>query len=134
MLQPRLDQKRLALDTGGWDRALPLAVDVQLMEQALHGLLLNAADASPDGAAIRLSAAREGTDAVLMVEDQGGGMPFAPDPRGLTPGPSTKRLGTGLGIPFAAKVVEVHGGTLRFETSTGGGTRVRIRLPAEAAA
>jgi signal transduction histidine kinase len=134
MLQPRLDEKRLMLDTGDWDRTLALAVDVQLLEQALHGLMLNAAEASPDGASIRLSAMREGQDAVLTVEDQGGGMPFAPDPRGLTPGPSTKRLGTGLGIPFAAKVVEVHGGTLRFEASPSGGTRVRIRVPAEVAA
>jgi signal transduction histidine kinase len=134
MLQPRLDQKGLTLDTAGWDRALALAVDIQLLEQALHGLVLNAIEASPDGATIRLNAIREGNDAVLAVEDQGGGMPFTPEARGLTPGPSTKRLGTGLGIPFAAKVVEVHGGTLRFETSPAGGTRVRITLPTEAAA
>jgi signal transduction histidine kinase len=129
MLQPRLDQKRLTLDTSGWERDLVLAVDVQLLEQALHGLLLNAIEASPDGGSIRLGAARAGGDAILMVEDEGTGMPFVPEARGLTPGPSTKRLGTGLGIPFAAKVVEVHGGTLRFESSAAGGTRVRIDLP-----
>jgi signal transduction histidine kinase len=132
MLRPRLDQKRLALDTSGWDRELELAIDVQLLEQALHGLVLNAAEASPDGASIRLSAARTGGETVLTVEDRGAGMPFAPGPTSLRPGPSTKRFGTGLGIPFAAKVVEVHGGTLRFEPSPAGGTRVLIRLPASA--
>jgi signal transduction histidine kinase len=130
MLMPRLEQKQLALDISAWDRSLPLNVDVQLLEQALHGLVLNAAEASPDGACIRLSATREASEAVLTVEDSGAGMPFTPGPSSLRPGPSTKRFGTGLGIPFAAKVVEVHGGTLRYEPSPAGGTQVQIRVPA----
>jgi signal transduction histidine kinase len=130
MLMPRLEQKQLALDTSAWDRNLALNVDAQLLEQALHGLVLNAADASPDGASIRLTATREAGEAVLTVEDSGTGMPFTPGPSSLRPGPSTKRFGTGLGIPFAAKVVEVHGGTLRYEPSAAGGTQVKIRVPA----
>jgi signal transduction histidine kinase len=130
MLQPRLAQKRLAIDASGWNRELELNVDAQLLEQALHGLILNAAEASPDGASIRLSAARGHDGVTLTVEDQGGGMPFTPGAGTLRPGPSTKRFGTGLGIPFAAKVVEVHGGSMRFEPGVAGGTRVRIGLPA----
>ena len=36
-------------------------------------------------------------------------MPFAPTDHSLAPGPTTKRFGTGLGIPFALRVVEEHG-------------------------
>jgi C4-dicarboxylate-specific signal transduction histidine kinase len=130
MLQPRLEQKRLGLDFSAWDRELELNVDAQLLEQALHGLVVNAAEASPDGATIRLGATREQGTAVLTVEDSGSGMPFHPGPRDLRPGPTTKRFGTGLGIPFAAKVIEVHGGSMRFESARGIGTRIRIALPA----
>jgi nitrogen-specific signal transduction histidine kinase len=57
-------------------------------------------------------------------------MPFAPQPRGLAPGPSTKRFGTGLGIPFAVKVFDLHGASVRFASGAGGaGTRVEIALP-----
>jgi nitrogen-specific signal transduction histidine kinase len=57
-------------------------------------------------------------------------MPMNPDPKGLSPMPSTKRFGTGLGIPFAFKICHAHGGKLTFELSPGGGTRVRLCLPA----
>jgi signal transduction histidine kinase len=130
MLHPRLAHKHLRLDLSGVDRDAQLNVDPQLVEQALHGLVLNAVEASPEGAVVRLVVV-QGADATLLsVEDAGGGMPFAPQPRGLAPGPSTKRFGTGLGIPFAVKVFDLHGASVRFGASAGGaGTRVEIALP-----
>ena len=130
MLQARLAERSVRLDLSGWKRGLELHVDAHLVEQALHALVLNAVEATPEGGAVAMSA--EGVDGVISmyVEDEGGGMPFDPDPRDLRPGPSTKRYGTGLGIPFAVKVVDVHGGTLRFEPRGAIGTRVVITLPA----
>ena len=130
MLHPRLARKRLHLDLSGVDREARLNVDPQLVEQALHGLMLNAVEASPEGAVVRLAVA-QGADATLLtVEDAGEGMPFAPQPRGLAPGPSTKRFGTGLGIPFAVKVFDLHGASVRFGSGAGGaGTRVEIAVP-----
>jgi signal transduction histidine kinase len=129
MLQPRLEQKNVCLDLSAFDRELEINVDAHLVEQALHGLVLNAVDASPPGSTVRLATALEKACAVITIDDEGSGMPSSPDPRGLEPGPSTKRFGTGLGIPFAAKVLDVHGGSVRFAQSPRAGTRVRITLP-----
>jgi nitrogen-specific signal transduction histidine kinase len=56
-------------------------------------------------------------------------MRFNPEPHDLRPGPSTKQQGTGLGIPFAVKVFDVHGASVRFEPASPAGTRVVIALP-----
>lgn len=123
-------------DGGG----LHLAVDVDLMEQALHGLISNAIEASPRGGEVRLGVAREvpssATDGAasqeavrITVSDDGPGIPPQIEPQHLRPGPTTKRRGTGLGIPFAFKVVRGHGGSLRFERPAAGGTRAVVTLP-----
>jgi signal transduction histidine kinase len=128
-LQGRLAEKGLRVVRRGEAEGLSLPMDVDLMEQALHGLLHNAVDASPEGGAITLSSQQAGDAVVITIDDQGPGMRNRPQPDGLRPGPTTKRSGTGLGIPFAAKVCQAHGGSLEFETAPRGGTRVRITLP-----
>ncbi len=99
------------------------------MEQALYGLLSNAVDASPEGGVLTVGAAARGASLEIIVADQGPGMPFLPEPRGLKPGPSTKRFGTGLGIPVAYKVCRAHGWQLEFKRNEPSGTRVVITAP-----
>jgi signal transduction histidine kinase len=55
-------------------------------------------------------------------------MPFKPDPSAIS-APSSKRFGTGLGIPFAFKVCDALGGELKFSARPDGGTIVTIQLP-----
>jgi len=129
MLHPRLTQKQLRLDLSGVDRDAHVRIDPLLIEQALHGLVLNALEASPDGASVRVGLVQRADTILLSIEDESGGMPFAPQPRDLKPGHSTKRFGTGLGIPFAVKVFDLHGANVRFGAAAGGGTRVEIVLP-----
>lgn len=134
-LQPlahRLNQRRLAVRWASRPAAVVLEADPALLEQALHGLLNNAVEASPADAELTLGIHIEGEVVEVRLEDRGPGLPFRPEPDGLRPGPTTKRFGTGLGIPFAFKVVEAHGGQLLFDPRPGGGTRVRLRLPRRA--
>jgi len=86
-------------------------------------------EASPAAGRVRLTIASIEQGTVLEIEDEGCGIPFNPDPRDLKPGPSTKRHGTGLGIPFAVKVFDVHGAAVRFVSNPGKGTRVTILMP-----
>jgi signal transduction histidine kinase len=130
MLRPRLTQKKITIELSQFDRDVELRIDAQLIEQALLGLVQNAVDASPEGSSVHLSLARAGDSIAIAVVDHGSGMPFSPAPRDLKPGPSTKRFGTGLGIPFAMKVFDRHGGSVRFSRAESGGTCVSISLPA----
>jgi C4-dicarboxylate-specific signal transduction histidine kinase len=106
-----------------------LLIDSALMEQAIHGLVLNALEAAPDGSTIDIRRQEQGRGVVILIEDEGTGMPFDPSPGDFSPGPTTKRSGTGLGIPFAHKVIHAHGGTLEFEGRRKHGTRVRVTIP-----
>lgn len=128
-LQQKLKEKSVGVEL---PPALPdgtLTVDEHLLEQALYNLLLNAVDASPPGAAVAIEYDVAPDRVTLRILDRGPGMPFTPGPGALSPGPSTKRFGTGLGIPFAFKVCETLGGNLAFAARAGGGTAVSLVLP-----
>jgi signal transduction histidine kinase len=129
LLQPKLEAKGMRLMTAGYEQEPEVGVDVDLMEQALYGLLMNAVDASPPGGTLTITTQRLGNDYTLSITDQGPGLPFQPVPGSLSPGPSTKRFGTGLGIPFAFKVCNAHGWRLTFNNGGNGGTRVDIIIP-----
>lgn len=65
---------------------------------------------------------------ILQLLDRGCGMPFTPDPSAIS-APTTKRFGTGIGIPFAFKVCDALGGELKFDARPNGGTIITIMLP-----
>ncbi len=133
LLQSRLRQKKITVERN-WRAQLPVRVDVDLMEQALYGLLSNAVDASPIQGKIIVEARRSEREIELNIIDQGPGMPFSPESSDLQPGPSTKRYGTGLGIPIAFKICKVHGWRLSYGRHSPAGTRVSICAPSAAEA
>jgi C4-dicarboxylate-specific signal transduction histidine kinase len=130
LLRPRLEEKRIEVACAPWEPGARLAVDRDLMEQALYGLLGNALEAAAAGSPLLLGVRLEAAQVVLVIEDRAGGIPFIPDPSDLTPGPTTKRFGTGLGIPVAFKVCKAHGWDLRFEVVDNAGTRITLVAPA----
>jgi len=124
-LSPKLTERGISVAVTGC-AGIRVEVDAHLMEQMLYNLLLNAVDASPSDSIIEISGARQDTTVTLRIADRGIGMPFQPEFNTLTPGPSTKKFGTGLGIPFAFKVCETLGGRLDFAARPGGGTTVTL--------
>lgn len=129
-LQQKIRKKSLALSlpiiSPSSDKLL---TDEHLLEQALYNLLLNAVDASAKGKKISVDIQFKPNLVSFIITDQGPGMPFTPDPHAASPGPTTKRFGTGLGIPFAFKVCEVLAGNLAFKAGINGGTDVTLSLP-----
>jgi signal transduction histidine kinase len=102
--------------------------DQHLLEQVIYNLLLNAVDASSNQGAIAIQLKISSNAFTLELSDHGSGMPFIPDPSAMN-APTTKRFGTGLGIPFAFKVCDALGGQLQFVSKLEGGTSVIISLP-----
>lgn len=131
LVEERAAQKGIEIQRAPWDRSTRVAVDPDLMEQALYGLMSNAVDATPGGGKVRLGVYRDVNRAMLTITDEGPGMPFVPEPNGLTPGPTTKRFGTGLGIPVAFKVTRAHGWDITFSDAKGGGTQVTLSAPVQ---
>jgi signal transduction histidine kinase len=66
---------------------------------------------------------------VVEVADNGKGIPPEVRKRLFDPFFTTKEGGTGLGLPIAARIVEKHGGELRYQTDLRRGTTFSIVLP-----
>lgn len=117
---------------------IPLVeADQRRMKQILLNLLSNAVKFTSEGGAVTLALqmAEDGSPE-LAVRDNGIGMGAKDIERALEPfAQLDSRLsrrfdGTGLGLPLARKLTEVHGGMLSIESEPGAGTTVTVRLPA----
>lgn len=109
----------------------PAFGDEQQLKQVFLNLLINAGQAVRGDQAIRLITRREGQRVVVLVEDDGSGIPSELLGSIFDPFFTTKRVGegTGLGLSIAYEIVRHHGGTLSVESRTGHGTRFRVELP-----
>lgn len=129
-LKPKLTERHIHLETPDWEKQeITMYTDQGLLEQTLYNLLLNAIEAIPTHSKIEILADINDESVRIMLADRGPGMPFRPDPHAISPGPTTKRFGTGLGIPFAFKVCESLNGSIAFMEREGGGTLIEIELP-----
>ena len=114
-----------------------ILADRAQLKQALLNLARNALEALagvPRGGTLRLAPTRAARGVVrLRVADTGPGV--APEVRAklFQPFATTRASGTGLGLAYARKIVELHGGSISLEKSTARGTAFRIELPAAAA-
>jgi two-component system sensor histidine kinase KdpD len=116
---------------------LLVRVDPLAVSRILGNLLDNAATYSPHGAAIRLSASRDGAHALLGVQDQGPGIApadreriFQPYARLEQPTASNGGGGLGLGLYIARRLAGANGGQLEVTDPPGHrGARLELRLP-----
>ena len=109
---------------------LPLVrLDRDTFAQALLNLMLNAEQAMPDGGTLSLLGRAEADRVCLDVIDTGCGMTAEMIGKIFRPFHTTKKNGTGLGLPTARKVILAHGGTIDVLSEPGHGTKVTICLP-----
>ncbi|MFO0754164.1 MAG: ATP-binding protein [Thermodesulfovibrionales bacterium] len=108
-----------------------ITADPLQLQQVFLNLLLNAADALPEGGAITVKTALEGEgDRILVaISDTGKGVEERMREKIFQPFYTTKAKGTGLGLPISKRLVEQHGGTLQVENSENGGAVFKITLP-----
>jgi signal transduction histidine kinase len=128
--QPMLRGKRLENRV---PNDLPfLRADANQLSQVLMNLLLNAAEATPEGGNITISASKlTFVDSVeIRISDTGCGIPPDILPHVFEPFFTTKRgKGTGLGLSISQTYVRSHKGEIRIDSVPSHGTTVTITLP-----
>jgi signal transduction histidine kinase len=131
LLETRAQDAGVTLEVSG-DQALVVDADARKLRQALLNVVTNAIQASPRGAAVRVTVARACEGARITVRDDGMGMTPEVIERIRKPYFTTKEGGTGLGVAVARGLVEQHGGRLEFKSVPGSGTTVSLMLPMKA--
>lgn len=133
-LYDSFEQKQFALDLDIPERKVECMYDATLLYRALSNILMNALRHNPPGTTVRIALREEANQAVILIEDNGVGIPeplqdhiFEP----FTRGDRARRSdgGAGLGLSIAKQSIDKHGGAIhldRFE----GWTRFWITMPA----
>lgn len=120
--------------------ATPISIraDPVQLDQILLQLCTNARDAMRQGGPIEIAietvADSGGVSAEIQVRDRGAGIPHDVQTRLFEPFFSTKPKGkgAGLGLSVVSRLVERHGGTVRFASTAGQGTTFSCRFPVAA--
>jgi signal transduction histidine kinase len=136
LLGPELEENGIRLLR---EQSAPMDVraDAGQIKQVLINLVHNAADSAGRGGTVTLrarpnrkkSADGEMEVVVLEVADTGKGIPPEVEKRLFDPFFTTKEKGTGLGLAIAARMVELNGGTLQYQTQLNRGSTFGIVLP-----
>ena len=112
--------------------------DAPQLEQAFLNLILNAAEAMPDGGTLTISSravrqprtSEKPTHVAVEFKDTGKGMSEELQKRAFTAVLSTtKAKGTGLGLAIVGRIIETHRGSVRIKSQIGRGTGIRALLP-----
>jgi signal transduction histidine kinase len=122
--------RRGRIDVRAELRSVPaLWLDTSQVQQVVLNLLTNAAEAMPAGGLVRVATRAVPGGGEIEVEDQGDGI--APEVRDQLFHPffTTKAEGTGLGLSISQRIVEAHGGHIRFESRLGQGSIFFVFLP-----
>jgi signal transduction histidine kinase len=137
LVQPQADKANVRL-VKEIDERLPLArADERRMLQVLINLLSNAVKFTPDGGVVRITSDLTKGSLTISVIDTGIGMTAEEIAKALEPFGqinskiSRKYEGTGLGLPLAKCLVELHGGELTIESEVDVGAAVTVVLPPE---
>jgi signal transduction histidine kinase len=137
LFQTTADEDGTRLEFTPGPSHLHVHADERLVRQVALNLISNAMKFTHPGGTITIDVqASYQTGVVLTVQDTGIGIAAENLDRVLRPFEqvasafSRSHGGTGLGLPYSKKVVEIHGGMLRLSSRLGIGTSVRVELPA----
>ncbi len=130
MMAATLSQSQVAIRTE-FGAVPPVPCRPARIHQVIHGILLNAVQASSPGQSVIVRTSTADSFAVLEIADHGRGIDPAAQSHIFEPFYTTRVVGEGrgLGLAISSGIVRDHGGTIEFETEAGTGTTFRIRLP-----
>ncbi len=114
-----------------YETPLPFFGHANDLAQVIINLLMNAAHACGENGEIRLTSKNNATNIMIIVEDNGSGIPAENLEKVFDPFFTTKEVGkgTGLGLSISHGIIQKYGGSIYIESNLGVGTTLTITLP-----
>jgi signal transduction histidine kinase len=113
--------------------ALVANVDADLLKQAFLNVILNGAQAMPEGGKLEVALEEDRRAAVLRIADEGSGIPDEIREKIFDLYFTTKTDGSGIGLAMTYRILQLHHGSIEVQSKTGCGTEFRLRIPLTAA-
>jgi signal transduction histidine kinase len=129
---PQIAAARVETDLALKETGAMALLDESSMRAVLMNLILNAVQAMPGGGRLGVATLGDAMHMLVRITDTGAGMNSEQMKKVFEPFYTTKSQGLGLGMAYARKIVEQHGGTIRVESRPGEGTTVEVEVPARA--
>jgi signal transduction histidine kinase len=130
LLQPQITANKIDVSLALSEHASSVMIDESSMRGALMNLILNAIEAMPNGGRLSINSDRNEDTVRLEIVDTGRGISEEEAKTIFEPFYTTKKRGLGLGMPYAKKIIEQHGGAISVASRPGEGTKLSITLPA----
>jgi signal transduction histidine kinase len=128
---PQASQLGIKLDRRISAEPLTVRIDADLIKQAVLNVVLNGIQAMGNsGGTLTLAAHRDGSVVTVDVGDEGPGIPLALREKIFNLYFTTKKGGSGIGLAMTYRVMQLHNGSVEFESQDGAGTAFHLRLPA----
>jgi signal transduction histidine kinase len=106
-----------------------IRADRGMIFEALNNLITNGDQAMRDGGTLKLSSQTDGSAVEVSVVDQGHGIPKEQLDKIFDLYYTTKSNGSGLGLPFAMRAIELNGGKISVDSQLGQGTVCKVTFP-----
>ena len=112
-----------------FDFGFEIQVDPFMIERVFNNLLLNAIQSMPDGGVIYIEAENLNGKIELRVTDSGAGIPEEISETLFTPLSTTKPKGVGMGLAVCKKIMNLHKGDIKVDTTVRDGASFVIEMP-----
>lgn len=125
LMQPTIEQKKIELETILKDTDLTIEADINLLEQVMINLVVNAIDAvkdKPEPRIILTGYVASNRRTVIRVADNGNGMPAELLDKIFIPFFSTKKSGSGIGLSLCKQIMMLHKGNIQVQSVEGEGS------------
>lgn len=109
-------------------------MDFLEIKRAVHNLIANASEYSPEGGKILIEIFKDGNDIGFYVQDFGKGIDLVNQQnvflQYMTFAKKYKKVGSGLGLYITKRIIEAHDGKITLESKLNEGTKITVTLPA----
>lgn len=131
LMEPTLDKKNIELEIILKDPDLMLQADVNLLDQVLINLVINAAEAvkeRPEPRILLSAYITPGNRVVIKIADNGVGMPEEIMDKIFIPFFSTRKTGSGIGLSLCKQIMMLHKGSIQVQSKEGEGTAFLLQF------
>ncbi|MDB5024701.1 MAG: hypothetical protein JWP78_2456 [Mucilaginibacter sp.] len=131
LMHPSLEKKHIELEIVLRDPALAIEADINLLEQVMINLMVNAIDAVKDKEHPRISLSAEmkaNNRVIVKVADNGSGIPTELLDKIFIPFFSTRKTGSGIGLSLCKQIMLLHKGNIQVQSAEGRGSAFLLQF------